>query len=457
MSMKLRLFLILTLASLAVWVSAVVWIEKSTRAQVERVLDARLIEAARMVSSLVANNRVALAGAGPAPIRLPESGDYAHQQFCQIWSLSGQLVGRSDGAPGDRLLSFSETGFHEVTRAGEALRVYAVVDPALGVQVTVGDSLAVRDRLVRDVIEGVLLPAIVMLPVMAALIWVAAAGGLRPLERLAAQLAGRTVEDRAPVSVEGPIPAEIRPVVQALNDLLARLDRARARERDFVAYAAHEMKTPLAGLQAQAYVARRAEDAETRARALEAIEASVQRTDRLVRQLLDLAQVEHEAPRWAPLDLAALAHQQIAGLAPLADRHRVVLELVAPPAARVQSDGVLLGLALRNLLENAIQASPAGGRVTLVLAPETEAGAGGEAGGGVEVRVADDGPGLPPEIAAQATGKFVKGASGPPQGSGLGLAITEDALATLGAALRFQRLGARHVARFVLPAGPVAG
>lgn len=428
---------------MAVWLSAVLWIEHSTRAQVTRVLDARLIEAARMVSSLVSKNQISLNTHDPAQISLPADAQYQHQQFCQIWSFSGELVGRSQGAPAERLLPAEDTGFRNITQNGERLRVFAIVNRDLGGQVMVGDSLAMRDKLVHDVVAGFLWPALVILPVMAALIWFATARGLAPLDQLARQLEGRKVSDLGALP-EGPSPPrEIRPVTRALNDLLHRLAIARSRERDFISYAAHELKTPLAGLKMQAHVARRAEDDATRDHALAAIERSVTRTDRMVRQLLDLARVEQRKGETAGTDPGAVARQTLADLTDLADRRGVALRLDLPEERHeIASDEFLLTLALRNLIENAIQATPSGGEVRLALSLD---------GSRCTFDLRDGGTGLPEAIRARATEKFVKGTQFDDSGSGLGLAIATDALETLGGELRFEMLPDGHHTRIALP------
>ncbi|WP_330629313.1 sensor histidine kinase N-terminal domain-containing protein (plasmid) [Thioclava litoralis] len=457
MSIKLRLFLILTASTLIVWFSAVVWIEHVTRAQVEKVLDARLMEAARMVASLVessdmrrgdsaqtagALSRGAQAAGGQAAGALLTGAGYTQQQFCQIWSLSGQMIGRSEDAPDGRLLSFDQTGFHDVTSQGKALRVYAIVNPDLRVQVTVGDSLEMRDRLVHGVVEGLALPALVVLPLMGGLIWWSTGRGLKPLERLAKALGHRHIDDAGQIPQQPATPREIRPVIAALNDLLARLHRARRREKDFVSYAAHEMKTPLAGLKMQAYVARHAPDEAARLHALQAIEYSVTRTDRMVRQLLDLAQIENRPLEPAALDLAALAREQMISLTDMADAKGVGYALEAPERPMIRSDAVLLGLAIRNLVENAIHATAAGGQigVEVCLRPE-----------GVELAVYDGGPGLPPELAGRIGEKFLRPSAAGGLGSGLGLAITSDALALLGCRLVCAQTARGHKMSFLLP------
>ncbi|MCR8547825.1 ATP-binding protein [Salipiger sp. P9] len=444
-SIRLRLFLILALATGAVWLSAVVWIETSTRAEVERVLDARLAEAATMVSSLISDHRIALGqdGLATVPIPMGRAEGYSRQLSCQIWSLDdGGLVGRSDGAPDEQLTAADAEGYSRSVVAGEPWRVFTVINPDLGVRVMVGDSLAVRDRLVRDVIEGLLLPAAVILPLLGALIWISVARGLAPLDRLAETLRARDPSDLSPLP-EGPSPQEIRPVRRALNALFARVAAARDVERDFTTYAAHELKTPLAGVRTQAQVMRMAPDAATRDAALRAIETSVDRTDRLVRQLLELAEVDRETPSHTATDLPALVAETVAELDMLARSRAVSLDCDLPAErCTVALNPFLLRAALRNVIENAINASPRAGQVRVALRRGPD---------GLRFDISDDGPGIAPDQRAHMVERFVRGPSG--SGSGLGLAIVASAVERLGGRLELGQRdsGGRHVVSLILP------
>jgi two-component system sensor histidine kinase QseC len=247
-SISKRLFLILVLTTSLVWLSAVVWIFLSTRAEVERVLDARLMEAGRMVASLVSRQEIDADPDRPTAAEVPARmhDAYDRQLSCQIWSLQGTLLSRSDAAP-DQKLSEQEDGISETVIDGERWRVYAITNPDLGVRVLVGDNLGMRDHLVNDVIRGLLLPALLILPVLALLIWLSVRRGLEPLRKIAGDLEARPASDLSPIGEAGTA-REIVPVLQSLNGLFARVAGLRERERNFTAFAAHELRTPLAGL-----------------------------------------------------------------------------------------------------------------------------------------------------------------------------------------------------------------
>lgn len=404
-----------------------------------------------MVSSLLADHRVEVSQGvdDRAQVRIDDAVGYSRQLSCQIWSLDGELVGRSDGAPETRLTEGPDAGYSYSTVAGEPWRVYTILDTRLGLRVMVGDSIAVRDKLVRDVIEGLVVPGVVILPVLAALIWVSLGRGLGPLDQLAEILRRRVPQDLRPLPPTGPTPPEIVPVRQALDSLFSRLAVAREVERDFTTFAAHELKTPLAGLRTQAQVARLAPDHETRDKALRAIETSVIRTDRMVRQLLDLAEVDRTAAgRPAGVALSAAVEAALSGLAHLARDRGVALNArITPEKTHVMADPFLLQAALRNLAENAILASPHGETV------EIEAR---ELGGEVQIDVIDQGAGIPADLRNHVTDRFVRGAAG--QGSGLGLSIVQSAVDRLGGRLRFPGIGHKgHIIRLILPLAPAGG
>ena len=192
-------------------------------------------------------------------------------------------AGRAKGPPprGEQ----RQAGFSERTVDGEAWRIYTIENTDLGVRVMVGDSIWVRDHLVSDVIKGLVLPAGLILPILAGGIWVSVRRGMAPLNDMADTLSSRPATDLRPLP-DQKLPSEIAPAVHALNGLFRRVADAREREKSFTAFAAHELKTPLAGLKTQAQIALASSDGDVHANALRQISAGVDRTSRLVRQLL---------------------------------------------------------------------------------------------------------------------------------------------------------------------------
>lgn len=447
-SIRKRLLVILLAGTGAIWLCAVIWIQHSTRTEVGHVLDRRLQESAQMVASLIRRNggiagpdAAALVGDAPA---LPDTGrhDFARQLICQVWGFDGQLKSESDGAPAGQLAD--QEGFSEREVDGEVWRVYTHVDADLGIRVMVGDARFMRERLVHGVAMGLLAPAMLILPLLAAMIWLAVRSGLAPMDRLAQALSRRPATDLGPLG-ETRAPAELRPMIEALNGLFHRVEGLRERERSFTAFAAHELKTPLAGLKTQAQIATLAPDAATRDRALAQIAQGVDRTDRMVRQLLDMTATENPIDSAAPAEDGAKILADVAGaLGGLAGSRGVTLHLETGGAEWRSTQAALLAPALRNLLENAILASPAGATVEAQLARD---------GGRVRFSVLDRGPGIAETDRPHVTERFYRGAASPSGGgSGLGLSITAAAVEAMGGELRLMpREGGGEQAEIILP------
>ena len=439
-SMRARLLLILLVTTGAAWLSAAGWIYFSAQAQVEQVLDARLREAARMVDSLLTDERIEIASAAQA---LQAAGierdwgpeDYSRQLSCQIWSLSGEMVGRSEAAPRQRLAGDGD-GFSQTIIDGETWRVYTVLNPERGVQVMVGDNLKIRQSLVNGVMMGTLLPMTLMLPIGALLIWLSVRSGLAPLERTAKALSARRADDLRPIG-DGSGPAELRPMLHALNGLFARVEAARQREKSFTAFAAHELKTPLAGVKTQAQIALASKDPEITARALAQIAGGVDRSSRLVSQLLDLAAADASENDLVPMnsDLGRALGEAMRAVEPLRQKRDVDFAVSGDRTADIACNEALATTALKNVLENALLHSPAGGRIAIAAARGDDQ---------VSVVVEDEGPGMNEDEIAHATERFFRGHGQPATGTGLGLAIVETVLKRAGGALAMaNREGAR--------------
>ena len=426
-SLKGRLFLILVAATSLIWLAATCWIYVGATREVESVLDARLQEAARMVLSLASGNGVGAAQidghSGPAP----EILNYERQLSCQIWSLDGRLVARSSGAP-DESLSDKRAGFSQRLIKGETWRVYTVEDTAKGVRVFVGDRLGLREHLVGEIIKGLLAPLLLTIPLLGLLIWASLSRGLRPLQALARELGHRNADDMRPVET-GTIPAEIQPVAAALNHLFRKVRDAMRHERELTAFAAHELRTPLAGLRTQAQIAMVASDGSVREAALRQIVVAVDRTTRMVRQLLAMAKLDstHEAKQ-SSVTIGDVI-EEVIGALPASDRKAEVGFDPALKSTVVIANRELLLVAIRNLHENAVRHMLAPGAIRWSLERGDDT---------LTVSVVDDGPGIPEDEISLVTNRFFRGRNKSPLGSGLGLSIVDLALRASGARLVLQ-------------------
>lgn len=431
-SIRKRLITILIGTTGLVWLFAVGWIYLSTQAQVKKVLDTRLMESAHMVNSLLADGRVEVGDEGGigqfSPKPIPDFPSYDRQLFCQIWSLDGNLVGRSASAPTD-MLTHTSNGFSDTEVSGSTWRVYTIENTQLGMRIMVGDNMNVRNSLVRDVITGLILPALLIFPFLAGLIWISVRRGLLPLNVLAATLSKRSADDLSPLE-EKNLPSEIAPAVNALNGLFNRVEEAREREKSFAIFAAHELKTPLAGLKTQAHIAMTSKDESVRDNAARQISAGVDRTSRLVKQLLDLASLETDGePKKTTKEFADKLIKLIAQDLHVLTRPKNITITVEDNCQKLKvKDAQLFTLALRNILENAVNHSPEGGSIYCSCEMQTNK---------ATVIVEDEGPGIPADELPHISERFFRGRYKSENGSGLGLAIVQAAAKRMHATVHF--------------------
>jgi len=337
----------------------------------------------------------------------------------QIWDRNGVRLylprPRAESTP-DTLPQRQNPGFATIDTPNGQWRVYSVI--AEGQLVQVAQPLAVRRALAASLALSTIMPLIVALPLVALFVWAAIARGLAPLTRVAAALGKRTPTQLAPLAASG-WPREIQPVVDALNGLLGRLDRAIDAQRAFVADAAHELRTPLTALHLQAQIAERASSEDERRSSLADLRAGLARTTRIVEQLLALAREEPgvaERPM-APVDLAALARDVVAELEPLAAAKDIDLGLADAQSATVVGDMQSLRTLLGNLVDNAIRYTPPGGRIDVAVRSDER---------GCTLAVRDNGPGIAADERERVFTRFARGNDAHVEGSGLGLAIVKS-------------------------------
>lgn len=271
-----------------------------------------------------------------------------------------------------------------------------------------------RHELDEHFIEALLTPLLFGLPLLGGWIWFATWRGLKPFNEVTAELGKRAPERLDPVALMA-APREIRPLLEALNALFARVGQAMEKERAFTADAAHELRTPLAAITTQAQVAARARDAAERDHALAQLTASACRASHLVEQLLTLARLDPAAG--LPINnlrLDLLAAEVCADHGAAAIEKNIALELKASMPVVVAGNDAMLRVLLRNLVDNAVRYTPAGGQVQVAIETATA---------GVRLTVSDSGPGIPSAHRAEALQRLHRLAGQEIEGSGLGLSI----------------------------------
>jgi two-component system sensor histidine kinase QseC len=308
-------------------------------------------------------------------------------------------------------------GYSDRLLDGSKWRVFSLVLEDEPRHIYVGERYDVRDELILQVTLNALYPLSLALPILALLIWLGIGRGLAPLTRIAGEVAARSPNNLEPVAGSAAAPQEVQPLICALNDLLARLQSAFERERRFTSDAAHELRTPLASLKIQAQVALRAREPAQRQHALQQIIEGVERSTRLVSQLLTLARLDPEtsADVLVPVELQDLAAEVIEELTPASRRKGIAVRLQTARTGPILGLPTALRVLIRNLVENAILYSPEGGEVAVAIA---------ESAGRLELSVRDNGPGIAAEEIPLVFNRFYRGSNEPGAvGSGLGLSI----------------------------------
>ncbi|VCU69297.1 Sensor protein QseC [Pigmentiphaga humi] len=289
--------------------------------------------------------------------------------------------------------------------------------PAL---VQVAETLEKRAQLASEIVKGVILPQFVILPLAVVLVWFGLSRGIAPLGRLQQRLRARRPGDLSPID-EREVPQEIAPLVGAMNELLLQLSANVEAQKRFVADAAHQLKTPLAGIRTQAELALRNASPEDMEASLRHLTAGAERATRVVNQLLALARAEDTGSPVdisARVDLQAIASEQAQNWVHEAMERQIDLGFEGPeePVAAI-GNALLLAELINNLIDNALRYTPRGGTVTVRVAEEPE---------GARLDVEDSGPGIPPGEQELVFDRFYRILGSNAEGSGLGLAIVRE-------------------------------
>jgi two-component system sensor histidine kinase TctE len=313
-----------------------------------------------------------------------------------------------------------------------------------------------RSTLAAEIIKGVMVPQFIILPLAVLLVWLALVRGIRPLSDLEQRIRARKPDDLSPIE-ESHIPQEVAPLVDSINDLLTRLTTSLGTQKRFLADAAHQLKTPLAGLRMQAELAQRETNPQGIRGSLQQIARSSIRATHTVNQLLALARAETTGRSLpvAPIDLARLVLDVVRDSVPRALEHSVDLGYEGPEETpqdcHIEGNATLLQEMVRNLIDNAMHYSGRGGVVTARILIDRYSK--------VQVlQVEDNGPGIPLAERDLVLQPFYRALGTNVDGSGLGLAIVNEVVQQHGATLVMEdahpsqpRPGLRLSIRFAAP------
>lgn len=412
-SLQARLLLAVLTLVLVAWASAAALAWHETQDEVSDLLDAHLAQTAALLrlQPLDELDEDKLNEA-------PELDKHQPRVVFQLWH-EGQLLARSANAPDAPLTERRKRGFADSQADGKAWRVFVTQGREKDVLILVGERQSVRDKIVLASLTSMLKPMIWALPLLALGIWWTVRGSVRPLRQLGRTVAARQPQSLEPLPTEG-VPPEVLPLVTALNGLFERMAHLLAAEQQFTADAAHELRTPIAGIRMQAQVAQGATQDAERAQALAATVQGCDRATRLVEQLLQLARLDAEAAGTGPAstDLAEVARAVAADLQHTAAARGQQVELDIPGPAPMPLAEPLARVLLRNLLDNALRYSPDGARVRLQLTRATP-------GNTAALCVEDSGPGMAEAEITRLGERFFRVLGTGQSGSGLGWSIVQ--------------------------------
>lgn len=361
---------------------------------------------------------------------LPPHESYGGDKISfQVWLHGKRLAFTSPNAPGTPLKPDFADGFDETTIGDDRWRVYAVSDATGTLQVQVGKP---KTLLLADLERWSTLSlttAVLVLLLLKASIWGVVHWSFRPVTAVQRALHTRSPLDFHPLPTER-LPNEVRPLVASFNTLLSQLDTAMQTEKRFIADAAHELRTPLAALLAHAQLAAEADNPQEAKDALLRLTAGVERSARLSEQLLDLARMDVSKPGQGEV-------------VPLYETVEMVVRDFETPAAQKQQRIVLdlepcsvighvdaIGVLVRNLVDNALRYTPAGGRCVVSCRAESADGR-----GVVRLKVADNGPGVPVDERERIFDRFYRVPGTGERGSGIGLSLVARIAQMHGAAI----------------------
>ena len=422
-SLRRRLLLAILGVFIAAWIITTAGAYIDSRSEVENLLDSELDQVARALltlsqhelaeqlksSEVNRNSTLDIFGYDK-----PQSGAVAKLAF-QVW-IGDKLALRSSNSPSQRLAHIT-SGFTVLDTADERWRVFSLTDERQNITAYVGQHFSARDDLVGATALRTIVPVFLAVPIIALLTWFCIGHALRPLNKVAERVAGRSSFDLSPI--EDPnFPTETKPLIDSLNRLFGRLSHAFDTTRRFTADAAHELRTPLAGIAAQTDVALLATDPAVRSAALMNMKTAIKSMAHLVQQLLTLARCDSATSTtvFSQVDLSATVASTVQQLEFAATAHEIQMKFVGHEPLTVEGCAMSLALITRNIVDNAIRYTPPGGEVNVEV---------GERDNKVWLRVTDTGPGIDPAQRELLFQRFYRGAQQHVPGSGLGLSIVQ--------------------------------
>lgn len=414
-SLRTHLQVSLLTVSLLLWLAGGWWIYRESRIAADRLVDEALQESGALLLQLaqheIAEHGVSLGALILSNEALPDARQFRYQ----IWTRESRSAFRSEGTPEAPLLSRQASGYGWTVLDGQRWRAFAIFSADRSLQLQIAQSADYARGILQRIALRLVGSLSLALLAAAALVWWILERSFAPLLATAAAVAGREAADVRDLQVDG-TPTEVLPLVRAFNDLLRRLRQLLQQERRFTADAAHELRTPLAAVRANAEIIQRARGEAERNDAVQDLLLSVDRGSRVIDQLLWLARTDaagEQALPFSEVDLRVLVEAQCAQQRGAAEARGASLGCQAQEC-RLPARADLLALLLRNLLDNAIRYAGQGAHITVRLR---------NAGDRAQLCVSDDGPGISPAERERVFERFYRVAGTGQTGAGLGLSI----------------------------------
>ena len=434
-SIRLRLIIFLGGMLIIAWGGIAASSIYSARKEVQELFDAHLAQSARVLYSLIQHEMSASSVEGeniqPIDMNLSAPGHFYEGKISfRVRDKDGKSWFVTQNAP-ELVINNDISGFANIQTDNQRWRVFIMRDNVLNFSIEVAQSYQIRNELIMEITRQVIWPFIILVPLLMFMIWISVGRSLRPLQAVADEVQHRNPQNLEEVDLTN-VPAEVLPLFLSLNDLLVRLKKALSNERGFTSDAAHELRTPLAGIKAQAQVALRASNETEKNTALRHIILGIDNTTHLVRQMLMLARLDPDIPnrKFNPQDLSSILTEVAADVASLAVEKGVELEVrEADGKMMVEGLAEALSVLIRNLLDNAVRYTPPGGWVKAGISRSPD---------GLVLKISDSGPGIAEQDKDRIFDRFYRGLGTGQTGSGLGLSIVQRVVDLHNAKIEFQ-------------------
>lgn len=380
--------------------------------EIEEVYDAQLVHSAKVLLQL-AEHEVTENGATAINLGVENpnlSHRYEKKMAFRLW-YKDQLVTQSANAESFGTFD-APPGFSDQNSNGKPWRFFVFIDSANDLRVETSERYAIRYELIGQLMVSLIVPALLFIPTIMLAVWFGVRRSLRPLLSLSRSVDHRHATDLTPVDSTA-VPAEVLPLVHALNRLFARLTESFRREREFTDHAAHELRTPLAAMKTQTQVLMKKAAALPECRdGLDNLHATIIRSTHLIEQLLSMARLQNESLPLAATDMAECIREAADSINAAAQEKSTIITLSLPETMPMQGHPDSLVMMVRNILDNAVKYTEPGGTIAVTLTPDT-------------LTISDNGPGLSDTDKARVFERFVRVDKSGQTGSGLGLSIAK--------------------------------